>query len=148
MTAYRYFENKDDVFAALRTAQFNHLADALDNVQRSLSPSSYLRALAEAYADYAQQEPEGYRLLYMVPMASSADFPEMEAAQLRTQRCLFDATQRAVESGEMRGDPIVLAHTLWASIHGLVSLDLAGQLNRGKGFTSLFSAMLDQLLEK
>lgn len=148
MTAYRYFQNKDDVFAALRTTQFNRLADSLDGVASSLSPPAYLRALAEAYADYAQREPQGYRLLYMVPMPTNLDYPEMEAAQLRTQRRLFAATERAIESGHMTGDPLVVAHTLWASIHGLVSLDLAGQLNRGKGFNSLFSAMLDQLGQK
>jgi hypothetical protein len=41
----------------------------------------------------------------------------------------------------------LLAHTLWASIHGLVSLDLSLQLNQGANFEVLFAAMLDHILK-
>ncbi len=42
---------------------------------------------------------------------------------------------------------VLLAHTLWASIHGLVSLDLSLQLNQGASFEVLFAAMLDHILK-
>ena len=146
MTAYRYFEDKEEVFATLRAMHFERLADTLEMVPESLSPGEYLKALATAYADYAQREPHGYRLLYVIHLHQARSYPVMESAQLRTQQLLSKATRRAVKAGELAGDPTVLAHTLWASIHGLVSLDLAGQLTRGASFEKLFPAMLEQLI--
>ncbi|MEM7280020.1 MAG: TetR/AcrR family transcriptional regulator [Pseudomonadota bacterium] len=146
MTAYRYFDDKEEVFAALRAMHFDRLADTLEAVNKSLPPREYLRELAVAYAGYANKEPHGYRLLYVVHIHQMKAYPEMESAQLRTQQLLFNATRRAIQSGEIQGEPAVLAHTLWASIHGLVSLHLANQLTRGSSFKELFTAMLDQLL--
>ena len=50
MMAYRYFENKEDVFASLRALQFHHLAQTLEAVPLSLSPVEYMRELGKAYA--------------------------------------------------------------------------------------------------
>ncbi|MFT5578627.1 MAG: hypothetical protein ACI9WS_001382, partial [Paraglaciecola psychrophila] len=90
--------------------------------------------------------PHAYRLLYMIPMQTLITYPEVVRAQLRTQNVLFDATRQAVTFGALKGDPIVLAHTLWASIHGLISLNLSNQLNQGLSFETLFTAMQDYAL--
>ncbi len=145
MMAYRYFENKEDVFAALRATQFDCLAEALEGVPDTESPLQHLRNLGKAYADFALAQPDAYRLLYMIPIPQSKTYPELVRAQQRTQNVLFEATCRAVESGDIQGDPVLLAHTLWASIHGLVSLDLSNQLNKGASFDALFAAMLDHI---
>lgn len=147
MMAYRYFENKEDVFASLRAIRFHRLAQALEGVSASLSPVEYLRELGKAYAGFAHKTPHAYRLLYMIPIPEVRTYPEVVQAQERTQRVLFDATRRLVESGDTHGDPVLLAHTLWASIHGLVSLDLANQLTQGASFDELFPAMLDRIIK-
>jgi len=146
MMAYRYFEKKEDVFAALRTIHFDCLAETLEDVSDTLSILEYLRNLAKAYAAFAHENPHAYRLLYMTPIDQLKTYPEAVRAQQRTQNVLFDATHRAVKSGGIQGDPVLLAHTLWASIHGLVSLDLSKQLNQGLSFDTLFNAMLDHIL--
>jgi len=147
MMAYRYFENKEDVFASLRTIQFHRLAQALEAVPNTLPPLNYLKALGKAYADFAHEEPHAYRLLYVIYIHQVQAYPEMDRAQKRTQKLLFDATRRAVESGDIHGDPAMLAHAFWASIHGLVSLDLANQLTQGASFDELFPAMLDHIFK-
>ena len=146
MMAYRYFEKKEDVFAALRTIHFDCLAETLEGVPDTLSILEYLRKLAKAYAAFAHEKPHAYRLLYMTPIDQLKTYPEAVRAQQRTQNVLFDATHRTVKSGGIQGDPVLLAHTLWASIHGLVSLDLSKQLNQGLSFDTLFNAMLDHIL--
>jgi AcrR family transcriptional regulator len=148
MLAYRYFEDKEDVFASLRAILFHRLADKLESVSDSLSPLNYLRELGMAYADFAQQEPFAYRLLYMIHIQKAKSYPKVEQAQLRTQEVLVNATLRAKDAGDIEGDPIVLVHTLWAAIHGLVSLELGNQLKHGAGFNKLFPSMLQQLLKK
>ena len=146
MMAYRYFENKEDVFASLRAIQFHRLAQTLEEVSVTLPPIEYLRELATVYAAFAQQKPHAYRLLYVIPIHQAKSYPEVVLAQERTQSVLFDATRQLVDSGDIEGDPVLLAHTLWASIHGLVSLDLANQLTQGARFEELFPAMLDFII--
>jgi AcrR family transcriptional regulator len=147
MMAYRYFENKEDVFSSLRAIQFHHLAQALEAVPDSLSPVEYTRELGKAYAGFALETPHAYRLLYMIPIDPLQTYPEVVEAHDRTKRVLFGATRRLVVSGEIQGDPVLLAHTLWASIHGLVSLELANQLNQGASFDELFPEMVNCIIE-
>lgn len=147
MMAYRYFENKEEVFSTLRAIQFHTLAQTLEAVPTRLSPANYLRELGQAYADFAHESPHAYRLLYLIPIHQDKTYPKVVQAQERTQRVLFDATRRLVGSGEIQGEPVLLAHTLWASIHGLVSLDLANQLTQGASFDELFPAMLDCIIK-
>jgi AcrR family transcriptional regulator len=146
MMAYRYFENKEEVFAALRAKHFDRLALMLEDVSKSLPPLEHLKNLARAYASFALENPDAYRLLYMIPAHQEATYPEVARAQLRTQYVLFDATRRAVDSGAIVGDSFLLAHTLWASIHGLVSLELSNQLKQGVGIDELLAAVLEHNL--
>ena len=147
MMAYRYFENKEEVFATLRAIRFHDLAQTLEAVPTTLAPAKYLRELGKAYAGFAHEAPHAYRLLYLIPIHQGKTYPEVVQAQERTQRVLFDATRKLVSLGEIQGDPVLLAHTLWASIHGLVSLDLAHQLTQGASFEELFPAMLDCIIK-
>ena len=147
MMAYRYFENKEDVFAALRANLFHRLAQALEDVPTTLEPLDYLEVLGKAYANFAQEEPHAYRLLYVIHVHQVQTYPETDRAQKRTRKILFEATRRAVESGDIQGDPTLLAHTFWACIHGLVTLDLASQLTQGLGFDELLPAMMNSLFK-
>ncbi len=146
MMAYRYFDNKEEVFAALRARIFDRLAKNLEAVPVPAAPLHYLHVLAEAYARFAHEEPHAYRLLYVVHLHQLPQYTEAEIAQKRTRDILLRATRLAVESGDLLGDPTVLAHTYWACIHGLVSLDLSGQLTQGMSFEELMPAMMKSLL--
>ena len=147
MMAYRYFDNKEEVFALLRATLFDRLADALEAVPDTLTPLNHLRALGKAYAGFAHDEPHAYRLLYVIHTHQAQPYPATERAQKRTRKILFSATRKAIESGEIHGDPTLMAHSFWAWIHGLVSLDLANQLTQGSSFDELFPAMLDSILK-
>lgn len=146
MMAYRYFENKEEVFAALRAMWFDRLTMELEAVDETLADFDYLRELAKAYTDFAHQNPHAYRLLYMMHVHQASENPEVIRAQQGTRRVLLNATRRVVSSGKIEGDPVVLAHTSWASLHGLISLELAHQLTQGASFDELFPVMLDSLL--
>jgi AcrR family transcriptional regulator len=147
MMAYRYFDNKEDVIASLRATLFHRMADTLEAVPDTVPPLQYLRALAKAYAGFAHDEPHAYRLLYVIHAHQAQIYPDTERAQKRTRKILFDATRKAIESGDIHGDPKLMAHSFWAWIHGLVSLDLANQLTQGSTFDELFPAILDSILK-
>jgi hypothetical protein len=104
--------------------------------------------MGKAYIDYAQDNPDAYRLLYMVPLKSGTHSEETDRAQKRSGKSLLDATQRVIEAGQLQGDPVVLAHSLWASIHGLLSLDLSNQLIQGASFKELVPHVLQTLIHQ
>lgn len=146
MMAYRYFENKEEVFAELRARLFHQLADALDIVTETGTPLADLESVGKAYVDYARTNPDAYRLLYMLPIKNGTHSTETANAQKRTSKVLLQATQRVIEAGKLHGDAVVLAHTFWAAIHGLISLNLSGQLIQGASFEELIPHVIKTLI--
>src|SRR3954468_15270471 len=58
MTPYRYFEDKDDILAAVRTSGFTRFAEALE-AARAAAPDMGSRgeAVGEAYVRFAMEHP-------------------------------------------------------------------------------------------
>jgi hypothetical protein len=57
-----------------------------------------------------------------------------------------DAVARAVDAGVVAGDPDIVAHVFWASVHGLVSLALAGKLQLGPTLDDLVEPVMRMLM--
>jgi AcrR family transcriptional regulator len=145
MTPYRYFENKDELFAMVRTEAFRRFADAQrDAVEGIRDPQDALRMLGRAYVRFAVDEPDAYRIMFELFQAPAGTFPELEAEQARAFSYLRAAVEILAEAGLIEGDPLQRAHFLWAQVHGLVSLHLAGKLVMGCSLEELASAVFDQ----
>jgi hypothetical protein len=54
--------------------------------------------------------------------------------------------QRYIETGLLEGDARLLAHELWVSLHGLMTLHVANQLVHGYRCEELIGPMLDRIL--
>lgn len=137
MTPYRYFANKDDLYAAVRTEAFRRFADRQQQAAGDPRPREELRALGGAYVRFAVDEPQAYRIMFELEQAPTDAYPELEAEQKRALSYLLAAVTRAIDAGVMAGDPLTQAHLLWAQVHGLVSLHLAGKLIMGRSFEEL-----------
>src|SRR5678815_5993328 len=58
MTPYRYFEDKDDILAAVRTSGFTRFAQALETARASgTDANSRGEAVGEAYVRFALEHP-------------------------------------------------------------------------------------------
>ena len=58
MTPYRYFENKAEIFDAVRSAGFARFANTLENsVRGQTDHAEIMRALCRAYVQFATTEP-------------------------------------------------------------------------------------------
>jgi AcrR family transcriptional regulator len=150
---YRYFAGRDELLTELVTDAYHDLADALrDAVGRAQSsaPRARLDALARAYRSWALAQPHRYRLLFGPPLPSyDAHAPRLvDASQeamiqlLAALRELGDRTAapppqplasqlavwaQAYDSGT--GPATALqAILVWSRLHGLVSLEIAGNL--------------------
>jgi AcrR family transcriptional regulator len=138
MTPYRYFENKDDLFAAVRTEAFRRFADA--QAAAALRPGSTrerLRRLGAAYVAFALAEPDAYRIMFELGQSPAGVYPELDAEVRRSFSCLLGVTEALVAERQEGGDALTLAHLSWAEVHGLVSLHLAGKLTVGRSLEAL-----------
>jgi AcrR family transcriptional regulator len=146
MTPYRYFKNKAEIFQAVQTAAFERFANALEDAYREDHPHhERLRALCWAYVNFALAEPHAYRIMFELDPAQR---PALRAdADLRSWKFMHKTVEDAVAAGVLVGDPDVLAHLLWSSVHGLVALHLSGMLIMGRQLHELIEAMLERQYE-
>ncbi len=145
MTPYRYFKNKAEIFQAVQSAAFARFANALEGACREdQAHAERLRALCWAYVHFALEEPYAYRIMFELDPAQR---PELhEEADLRSWTFMHRAVEQAVAAGTLVGDPDVLAHLLWAGVHGLVALHFSGMLMMGRKLEDLIEAMLERQL--
>ena len=147
MTPYRYFDGKDGILAAVRTAAFERFLGACEKaVEAAPGPREALLALGLAYLRFARGEPHSYRLMFELTQPDNARFPELVRQVKRAARLEVDTVRRAVDAGVIQGRPDELATLFWAGIHGLAALALAGALPAGSDLDVLATRMLDSLI--
>jgi AcrR family transcriptional regulator len=150
MTPYRYFRDRDEIFAMVRNAAIEAFVESQERAYRTArDPLPRLRALARAYAAYAVAHPDQYRVMFQLgrhPSTSSREAALTAALDIRGWSPMRDSVAEAVASGTLAGDPDELAHICWAAIHGLVTLHLAGKLRLGRDLDSLVDPLVDLLL--
>ena len=88
MTPYRYFRNKDEILAAVRTAAFDRFAAALEQAARERGATCARRGQATglAYMRFALADPDGYRLMFDLPQPHPDRYPELVRASARARR--------------------------------------------------------------
>ncbi|MHA7684522.1 TetR/AcrR family transcriptional regulator [Cupriavidus sp. PET2-C1] len=143
MTPYRYFKDKDDILATVRTAAFDRFAATLEAAGASVAePRERARAVGEAYLAFAFAEPNAYRLMFDMTQPDDDRYPDLERAGSRARRTMSAHLESLAERGLIHGDPQVLSYVIWASIHGLVMLRLAGKLPGDPDFRVIHAEML------
>jgi AcrR family transcriptional regulator len=147
-TPYRYFADKQEIFAAVCALGFDRFADALERGARGVDdPEERLRALGRAYFRFATTQPHAYRIMFELREAGDAAHPRYKVKEIRSWQAILQAVELAVQAGVLAGDPDTVAHQMWAGMHGLVSLQLADKLTLGKSAKTLFEPFLDALID-
>lgn len=130
MTPYRYFKDKDAILAAVRASGFDRFASALEAATLERAEGVALsESTGRAYVRFALENPDAYRLMFDLSQPNEADYPELMAASRRSRAMLIRHAEGLVAAGEARGDPVMIAHILWASLHGELVLQMAGKLS-------------------
>jgi AcrR family transcriptional regulator len=148
MTPYRYFRNKDAILAAVRTAAFERFAAALEAATRKAEGDLRAQgaAVGETYIGFALREPEAYRLMFDLSQPHPDRYPELVRASARARELMSASTKRLVEAGVFQGDPVLLGHVFWATMHGLVVLQLAGKLQGKPDFRTIYGEAMRLLI--
>jgi AcrR family transcriptional regulator len=175
---YRYFDSRDKLLAELAVDIHLALAGALEVAAiRQLPPASRVRAVANAYRDWALARPNAYRLAYESAHGSGLEHAA-DRITLAAQRGMNVLLGVVAEAGEPPAVPIPAAlgeqirrwngddgqHDLpaevlhfglvwWCRLHGLISLELGQHLTATGIDTALLyrsevETMLDSLRKR
>lgn len=128
-TIYRYFEGKGSILQELRIGAFAVFYDRVIDQSRVEDPLERLQATAKAYIDFALERPEYYDLMFNTPEVPAIPDPDGSMPPMRSYLAFKANVAACLTAGHFpKTDPDQAAIALWASLHGLSGLLLAGML--------------------
>jgi len=152
-TIYLYFESRDAIAFELCRAGFESFLAALLPVKAIANPVERLRELGRRYLRFGLENPETYRLIFMEdPKYASEAFQEnAEADDSPGKQALALLVATFAELRERKlldgdADPIALAETTWAAVHGVVSLKITFEHHPQTPSNELLELMTDTLV--
>lgn len=147
-TPYRYFNNKDEIFVAVRTRCFERF-NQYQLARRSKVEGLYeqLNELASGYLAFAREYPEAFSIMFDLAQIDLEANQELKAAIQRSWSILNETLKACVEEELLEGDPRQMTYLFWASFHGIAALGLASQLGPGWEPEAITSPMLQTLIK-
>ena len=131
MKAYRYFGDKNEIFAMVRIAAYRAFGESQKNAYFSRdNVLERLTELGKAYYRYAAENPLQYRLMFELFQPDPVGYPELQEAETAAMDPLRTVIAEMVAQQTFHGDVDVLTHVFWSAVHGVVSLNLAGKLGK------------------
>ena len=149
MNVYSRFGGKDGVLEALFREGFAALRAAMLEGGLTDDPCADLERCGAAYHRFAVENPTYYAVMFLRP---DRDFEPSEEAQIEalgTLELLELKLQRAIDAGALApADPKELAVMVWATCHGLVSLELKGLADEDAGleWSGVFHRTMEALM--
>ena len=128
---YRHFADKDELLAAVAAEGFERLAALmLETLARGASPLERLELCGCGYVDFALRWPNHLLVMFDLPHAAPrGNCDGAERIGRNAFSVLFDCITAAQQSGDLPGgDPMPLAWTAWALVHGIAKLANSGNL--------------------
>lgn len=125
---YALFGSKQEVVRAMYREGFDNLARRMAEVAQQ-DPVERIRALAFAYRRAALDRPHLYQVMFACPVPEFVPTEDDTALGVSTLMTLRDAVAAATAAGAIVGDVRDVTVGLWAVVHGLASLELAGSLD-------------------
>ena len=148
MTPYRYFRDKDDILAAVRTRAFDRFADVLERgFAKPGNATERATAAGDAYMKFAFGERQAYRMMFDLSQPDEEHYPDLVRATARARATMTQHVPGLIAEGLLEGDADEIGHVFWAAIHGAVVLQLAGKLTPEFDFERLRDAVMRALIE-
>lgn len=146
MALYRHFASREALLAELVTQGHDAFLGYLNRALAEPTAAGRLVASSRQYLAFALEHPQTYAVMFMEP----ADAPaagDQRWRDLATFRFLVDRIRDAAAEGALVvDDPEEAALLVWAQVHGLVSLYLAGKLAMERAaFARVYVAAIGRL---
>jgi len=129
---YVHFADKDELFREICHEDFRRLAQSLIGLAQVLDPVERLTKIGLAYIEFGHGHPNHYRTMFMTPhppilkseiALEGKGNPEEDAYEF-----LRATVAEIMHTGAFRedlNDVDLVAQTLWAGVHGVISLQIA-----------------------
>ncbi len=145
---YSLFGGKPELLTAVFDEAFGRFGAHLAAATPSDDPFEDLVRLGVAYGPCARPDPHFYEVMFGAVGGGITTDPRSLDRAAATFQPLLGMVRRAIDAGALRAeDPSTIAVSLWAMVHGLVSLELRGFLppgaaDPGRAFTTAVRANL------
>jgi AcrR family transcriptional regulator len=147
MAIYRHYADKDALKDALMLDGFAAWEARVEAITE-IAPLAWVRALGEAYLDFALAQPRRYEAAFLLKAEAARQFPrDIEAGRspaLRT--AIARITQAQAEGVLAPAPPVQVALHMAALMQGLVSMYRAGRFTGEAEFRAAYRRALDHCL--
>jgi AcrR family transcriptional regulator len=149
MALYRHFRSKEALHDALVEQGHAIFLQYLQRASAEPSPGARLARSGYEYLEFALEHPQDYRVMFLIPSAprrSRAATPAWR--DVATFRFLVDRIRESAAAGLLStDDPEKTALSVWAHVHGLVSLYLSNKLRLDEAqFRDLYARSVTTLM--
>jgi len=129
---YVHFADKQELFHELCQKDYARLAEVFQSSAMSSDPIERLKQIGSTYTEFGVRYPNHYKFMFMTPHPphepDEVDREIMGNPEVDAYAFLKWAVQQAIDAGCLREelqDAELISQTLWAAIHGVISLDIA-----------------------
>lgn len=131
-TIYGHFQDKEQLFLEICHQDFAKLAASFLKVAKIADPIERLRKIGQAYVEFGLENPNHYRTMFMTqrpPVPEEMNRlmgkgnPEEDAYEF-LRGIVTEAMQAGAFREELK-DVDLIAQTVWAGVHGVISLQIA-----------------------
>jgi AcrR family transcriptional regulator len=129
---YVHFADKQELFRELCHQDYARLAEVFQSSVMSTDPVERLKQIGAIYLDFGSRYPNHYKFMFMTTHPphepDEIDKEVMGNPEMDAYAFLKSAVQQAIDAGCFRPeitDPEIVSQTLWASVHGVISLEIA-----------------------
>ncbi|MFN0252663.1 MAG: TetR/AcrR family transcriptional regulator [Kofleriaceae bacterium] len=123
---YVHFGDKAALVAAMIEEDFAAFSKGLEAAASIVDPVERIVALQTAYIDFALSKPHHYQMLFLTPPRGAEKIKDSTSpAGIQGYRVLLAAIEECLHTKRLRAelsDAAVLTQTVWATVHGMVSL--------------------------
>ncbi len=129
---YVYFADKQQLFHELCQQDYARLAEVFQSSEMSSDPMERLKQIGNTYIEFGVHYPNHYKFMFMTQHPphepDEEDREVMGNPEVDAYAFLKWAVQQAIDAGCLREefqDVELISQTLWAAVHGVISLDIA-----------------------
>ena len=129
---YSHFADKQALIAAISTEGFKQLYVQIKEIFESYrdNPKNLLVETAWAYIQFALNEPDRFKLMFSSVIEKEKDYPDFVEISQQNFQQLAEMVEICQQAGILKPGPSELsAVSVWAAVHGLVTLALEGQVS-------------------
>jgi AcrR family transcriptional regulator len=126
---YDHFENKEAILLEFTKRGFQSLNNDLEKARSQFAqPEQQIEAIAYSYWNFAFSNSEYYQLMYGLGMPGCETVKQINELATFTE-IILEPIRNLISKRKSQADPFLKLHTLWSTLHGLISINMMGKGN-------------------